>query len=57
MEKRPIEETTSKGNRASDIIIALQEYTALAKDQFNKKNGKSMGSSEHVAQSAYGGDP
>ena len=39
------------------MIIALQEYTALAKDQFNKKNGKSMGSSEHVAQSAYGGDP
>ena len=57
MDKRPIEETTGKGNRASDMNIALQEYTALAKDQFNKKKGKSMGSSEHVAQSACGGDP
>ena len=44
-------------NRASDMTIALQEYIALAREQFNKKKGKSMGSSEHVAQSANGGDP
>ena len=44
-------------DRASDMTIALQEYTALARERFNKKKGKFMGSSDHVAQSATGGDP
>ncbi|KAL0002351.1 hypothetical protein SO802_016132 [Lithocarpus litseifolius] len=39
------------------MTIALQEYTTLAREQFNKKKGNSMGSSEHVAQSACGGNP
>nr|POE50476.1 hypothetical protein CFP56_58454 [Quercus suber] len=63
-EKHPIEEPAGKGmkvakkiDRASDMTIALQEYTALAREQFKKKKGKSMGSSDHVAQSATGGDP
>ncbi|KAK9991501.1 hypothetical protein SO802_026486 [Lithocarpus litseifolius] len=62
--KSPIEEPTGKGkkvakkaDRASDITIALQEYTALTKEQFNKRTGKSMGSSDHVAQFTSGGDP
>nr|POE95371.1 hypothetical protein CFP56_22632 [Quercus suber] len=63
-DKRPIEEPTGKGkkvakkaDRANDMTIALQEYIALARERFNKKNGKSMGSSNHVAQFAIGGDP
>ena len=56
VDKRPIEEPTGKGkkvakkaDKASKMTIALQEYTALAKEQFNKKMCKSMGSSDHVA--------
>ena len=63
-DKCPIEEPTGKGkkvakkvDKASEMTIALQEYTALAKEQFNKKMCKSMGSSDHVAQSATSGDP
>ncbi|KAL0010326.1 hypothetical protein SO802_005434 [Lithocarpus litseifolius] len=63
-DKRPIEEPTGKGkkvakkaDRDSDMTIALQEYTALERERFNKKKGKSMGSSNHVAQFASGGDP
>ena len=63
-DKRPIEEPTSKGkkvakkaNKASEMTIALQVYTALARERFNKKMGKSMGSFDHVAQFATGGDP
>nr|POE86830.1 hypothetical protein CFP56_24829 [Quercus suber] len=63
-DKRPIEEPNGKGkkvakkaDRANDMTIALQEYIALARERFNKKNGKSMGSSNHVAQFAIGGDP
>ena len=63
-DKRPIQEPTGKGkkvakkaDKASKMTIALQEYIALARERFNKKMGKSMGSSDHVAQSATGGDP
>nr|POE66608.1 hypothetical protein CFP56_32816 [Quercus suber] len=64
-DKRPMEEPTTKGkkvakkvDRASEMTMALQEYTALARERFsNNKKGKSSGSSEHVAQSAGGGDP
>ncbi|KAL0001158.1 hypothetical protein SO802_014939 [Lithocarpus litseifolius] len=63
-DKRPIEEPTGKGEKvakkadsASDMTIALQEYTALARERFNKKKGKSIGSSEYDAQFACGGDP
>ena len=64
MDKHPIEEPTSKGkkvakkvDRASEMTMALQEYTVLARERFSKKKGRSTGSSEHVAQSAGGGDP
>ncbi|KAL0008690.1 hypothetical protein SO802_010192 [Lithocarpus litseifolius] len=60
-----MEEPTTKGkkvakkvDRASQMTMALQEYTALARERFsNNKKGKSSGSSEHVAQSAGSGDP
>ena len=64
VEKRPMEDSTTKGkkvakknDRASEMTIALQEYTALARERFSKKKGKSYGSSDHVAQSAGGGNP
>ena len=44
-------------DRASDMTIALQEYIALARERFNKKTGKSMGSFDHVAQSTSGEIP
>ena len=44
-------------DRASEMTMALQEYTALARERFSNKKGKSSGSSEHVAQSVGGGDP
>nr|POE54871.1 hypothetical protein CFP56_42040 [Quercus suber]POE69122.1 hypothetical protein CFP56_70691 [Quercus suber] len=63
-DKRPIEEPTGKGKKvakksykASEMTIALQEYTMLAREWFNKKKGKSMGSFDHVAQSATCGNP
>jgi len=63
-DKCPIEEPIGKGkkvakkaDRASDMTIALQEYTVLARERFNKKKSKSMGNSDHVAQSASGGNP
>nr|POF23529.1 hypothetical protein CFP56_47956 [Quercus suber] len=64
-DKRPMEEPTTKGkkiakkvDRASEMSMALQEYTALARERFsNNKKGKSSGSSNHVAQSASGSDP
>ena len=46
-DKRPMEEPTTKGkkvakknDRASEMTIALQEYTALARERFSKKKGK-----------------
>ena len=62
-DKRPIEELTGKGkkvakkvDKASEMTVALQEYTALPRERFNKKMGNSMGSFDHVAQSATSGD-
>ena len=63
-DKHPMEEPTTKGkkvakknDRASEMTMALQEYTTLARERFSKKKGKSYGSSDHVAQSASGGNP
>ena len=63
-DKCPIKEPTSKGkkvakkvDRASEMTMALQEYTALATERFSNKKRRSTGSSEHVAQSAGGGNP
>ena len=63
-DKRTIKEPTSKGkkvakkvDRVNEMTMALQKYTALAREKFSNKKGRSTGSSEHVAQSANGGDP
>ena len=59
-----MEEPTTKGkkvakknDRANEMTMALQEYTALEMERFSNKKGKSSGSSDHIAQSAGGGDP
>ena len=46
-DKRPMEEPTTKGkkvakknDRASEMTMALQEYTALARERISKKKGK-----------------
>uniref|UniRef100_A0A7N2LN43 Uncharacterized protein n=1 Tax=Quercus lobata TaxID=97700 RepID=A0A7N2LN43_QUELO len=46
-----------KGDRASKMTMVLQEYTALAREIFSNKKGRSIGSSDHGAQSTGGGDP
>ena len=46
-----------KGDRVSEITVALKEYTAMTKDRFTGKLGKSCGSSDQFTQSAGGGDP
>ncbi|KAL4619548.1 hypothetical protein ACB092_06G087300 [Castanea dentata] len=63
-DKRPMEEPTTKGkkvarkvDRASEMTMALQECTTLARERFSNKKGKSSGSSDHVAESAGGGEP
>ena len=63
-DKHPIKEPTSKEkkvakkvDKASEMTMALQEYTALVRERFSNKKGRSTGSFEHVAQSAGGGDP
>ena len=64
VDKCPIEKPTIKGknaakkvDRASEMTMALQEYIALARKRFSNKKRRSTGSSEHVAQSAGGGNP
>ncbi|KAL4644241.1 hypothetical protein ACB092_02G150300 [Castanea dentata] len=63
-DKRSMVEPNTKGkkvakknDRASKMTMSLQEYTALARERFSNKKGKFSGSSDHVAQSAGGGDP
>ncbi|KAK9987020.1 hypothetical protein SO802_031971 [Lithocarpus litseifolius] len=63
-DKHLIEEPTGQGkkvvkkvDRASEIIMALQEYTTLANERSSNKKGRFTGSFDHVPQSAGGGDP
>ena len=46
-----------KGDRVSEMTVALKEYTAMMNDRFNGKLGKSSSSSVQFAQSAIRGDP
>jgi len=64
VDKRPIEEpigkgkkVAKKGDRASKMIMVLQEYTVLAREMFSNKKGRSIGSSDRGAQSTGGDDP
>ena len=51
--KRPVQGSSGKGkkvlkkgDRVSEMIVALKEYTAMTKDRFTGKLGKSCGSSD-----------
>jgi len=62
--KRLVQDTSGKGkkvskksDRVSEMTVALKEYTAMTKDSFTGKLGKSCGSSDQFAQPAGGGDP
>nr|POE64179.1 hypothetical protein CFP56_68513 [Quercus suber] len=39
------------------MIVALKEYTAMIRERYSGKKGKSSGTSEQFAQSAVEGDP
>ena len=63
-EKRHVQDASGKGKKASkksdrvsEMTVALKEYTAMMKDRFSGKLGKSNSSSDQFTQSAIGGDP
>ena len=43
---------SKKGDRVSDMTMALKEYTAMTKERFSGKLSKSSGSSEQFTQSS-----
>ena len=62
--KRPMQDASGKGkkvlkkgDRVSEMTVALKEYTAMMKDRFSGKLSKSCDSSDQFAQSAIRGDP
>nr|POF23528.1 hypothetical protein CFP56_49205 [Quercus suber] len=48
---------SKKGDRVSDMTIALKEYIAMTKVRFSGKRGKASGSSDQFAKSTTRGDP
>lgn len=42
---------SKKGDRVSDMTMALKEYTAMTKERISGKLGKSSSSSEQFTQS------
>ena len=51
--KRPMQDASAKGkkvskkvDRVSEIIVALKEYTAMTRERFSGKKGKSSGTFE-----------
>ena len=51
--KRPMQDASAKGkkvskkvDRVSEIIVALKEYTAMTRERFRGKKGKSSGTFE-----------
>ncbi|KAF3973034.1 hypothetical protein CMV_003515 [Castanea mollissima] len=62
--KRPMQDTSAKGkkvskkaDKVSEMIVALKEYTAMTRERYSGKKGKSSGTSEQFAQFAAEGDP
>ena len=62
--KRPMQDASGKGkkvlkkgDRVSEMTVALKEYTAMMKDGFSGKLGKYSGSSNQFTQSVVRGDP
>ena len=63
-EKRPVQDVSGKGKKASkksdrvsEMIAALKEYNAMSERRYSGKLGKASGSSDQFAQSVVGGDP
>ena len=46
-----------KANKVSEMTVALKEYTAMTREKYSGKKGKSSGTSKGFAQSAAKGDP
>ena len=64
--KRPMQDASGKGkgkkaskksDRVSEMTVALKEYTAMSKDRYSGKLGRSTGISDQFAQSMVAGDP
>ena len=47
---------SKKANRVSEMTVALKEYTAMTRERFSSKKGKSSGTSEGFTQLATEGD-
>ena len=63
-EKRPVQDASGKGKKASkksdrvsEMTTALKEYNAMSERRYSGKLGKASGSSDQFAQSVVGGDP
>ena len=63
-DKRPMQDTSRKGKKASkksdrvsEMTAALQEYNAMSEHRYSGKLGRTTGSSDQFAQSVVGGDP
>ena len=48
---------SKKADRVSEMTMAQKEDTAMIRERFSSKKGKSSGTSEQFAQSAAEGDP
>ncbi|KAK9985186.1 hypothetical protein SO802_034711 [Lithocarpus litseifolius] len=62
--KHPVQDASGKGkkvskkpDRVNDMTVALKEYTAMTKERYSGKLGRSSGTSEQFAQSGVRGDP
>ena len=63
-EKRPVQDASGKGkkaskksNRVSEMTAALKEYNTMSERRYSGKLGRTTGSSDQFAQSVVGGDP
>ena len=48
---------SKKADRVSEMTVALKEYTAMTRERYSGKKGKSNGTSEQFAQSVVEDDP
>ncbi|XP_075635874.1 uncharacterized protein LOC142608054 isoform X2 [Castanea sativa] len=62
--KRPMQDTSAKGkkvskkaDKVSEMTVALKEYTAMTRERYSSKKGKSSGTFEQFAQFAAEDDP
>ena len=48
---------SKKADRVSEMTVALKEYTAMTRERYSGKKGKSNGTSKQFAQSVVEDDP